>query len=114
MLSVDKKSTLYIVKTDPKRPDKDAFKKVFAERLAAARADTIFSQSDVGKVIGMSGNSYSKYEQGDSMLQPAFWAPVCEKLCIDPWQLLTGRPLTRTPELPAHLRNPNPAKTRRA
>lgn len=114
MHSVDKKSTLYIVKTDPKRPDKDAFKRVFAERLKQAREDTIFSQADVGKAIGMSGNSYSKYEQGDTMLQPAYWAAVCEKLYIDPWQLLTGRPLHKVPSIPAHHRSTAKAGAKRA
>ncbi len=102
---MDKKSTLYIVKTEPIAPDKEAFKSVFAARLKDAREDTIFSQGHVGAVIGKSATDYSKYERGLWFLPAAFWEPVCEKLYIDPWQLLTGRPLGKTPSLPAHLRN---------
>lgn len=113
MRNVDKKSILRLVKNVPQRPDKDAFKVAFAKRLKEAREDTIFSQADVAKAIGMSANSYSKYEIGDSVLPAAFWVPVCEKLYIDPWQLLTGRPRHKTPDIPAHLRNPSRLKARR-
>ena len=117
MHSVDKFSTLSLVKTTPKkpvRPDKDAFKEIFAQRLFDARDDTIFSQADVGACIDMSGNSYGKYEQADSMLPVAYWVPVCEKLYIDPWQLLTGRPRGVLPEIPPHLRNQQKRAPKRA
>ena len=107
---MDKTSRLYLVKTDPIPPDKEAFKSIFAARLKDAREDTIYSQGQVGAVIGKSSADYSKYERGLWFLPAAYWEPVCEKLYIDPWQLLTGRPMGKTPSLPARLRN----KKRRA
>ena len=115
MQTVAKSSTLYLVKKtvfQPGRPDKDAFKQVFADNLFEARNDTNFSQSVVGRCIDMSGNSYAKYEQADSMLPLAYWVPICEKLHISPWQLLTGRPQGKITALPAHQRNSAVAKAR--
>ncbi len=115
MHSVDKSSTLFLVKTTPnkpERPDKDAFKQVFADNLFEARNDTKFTQAAVGRCIDMSANSYAKYEQADSMLPLAYLAPICERLYISSWQLLTGRPQGKIPELPARLRNSPAAKAR--
>lgn len=112
MHSMDKSSILYIVKTLPKRPDKGAFKRVFADNLFEARIDTNFSQAQVGECIDMSGNSYAKYEQANSMLPLAYWEAVCEKLYISPWQLLTGRPHGATKPLPARYRNTPEGKVR--
>ncbi len=112
MLSMDKSSTLYLVKTPPKRPDKEAFKQVFADNLFEARNDTTFSQAAVGSCIDMAANSYAKYEQADSMLPLAYLEPICEKLYISPWQLLTGRPQGPAAVLPANLRNSATAKAK--
>ena len=106
---MDKKTTLYIVTTDPKTPDKAAFTAIIGERLEDARGETRYERSDIARACGVDKNTVRMREEGRAVMTAVYWEVVCNMLYIDPWRLLTGRSRRKeVTDLPAHLRNPQP------
>ncbi len=100
---------LYLVKTKPKKPAKPGFEKIFGVRLQNARTRTIYKRIDVAKKCDTPEETVRSWERGLAVMPAVYWASVCEMLYIDPWELLTGSSRrSLMPDLPAHLRNPNP------
>ena len=96
---------LYLVKTKPKKPAKEGFDAIVGDRLETARKRSIFERIDVANKIGVPKETVRNWERGLAVMPAAYWAPVCEMLYIDPWELLVGASRrTLMPDLPPHLR----------
>ena len=107
---MDKKSTLYLVRSEPQTPEKPGFTKIFGQRLYDGRKRTLYSRKAVAKKCGVPKETVRSWERGMAVMPAAYWVVVCEMLYIDPWELLTGSARrSLMPDLPAHLRNPNPS-----
>lgn len=73
------------------RPDPaSAYLRAFHERLRAARIAKDASQEDVGRILGIKGDTYRKYES-ERQLPARFIEPVCLFLEIPVDQLVAGR-----------------------
>ncbi len=102
---MDKTSILHIVNTQPNKPSKEGFDAIVGARLKAARIRTIFERIDVANKIGVPKETIRNWERGLAVMPAAYWAPVCEMLYIDPWELLVGASRrSLMPDLPPHLR----------
>ena len=102
---VDKTSILHIVNTKLEKPSKDGFDAIVGDRLKTARIRTIFERIDVANKIGVPKETVRNWERGLAVMPAVYWAPVCEMLYIDPWELLVGASRrTLMPDLPSHLR----------
>ena len=106
---MDKQFTLYLVKPKPKKPTKPGFDKIFGVRFQNARTRTLYYRIDIAKKCDIPEETVRNWERGLAVMPAVYWVTVCEMLYIDPWELLTGSARrSLMPDLPAHLRNPNP------
>ncbi len=96
---------LYLVKTKLKKPEKEGFDAIVGGRLKIARIRSIYERIDVANKIGVPKETIRNWERGLAVMPAVYWAPVCEMLYIDPWELLVGASRrTLMPDLPPHLR----------
>lgn len=78
--------------------EQERYESEFRRRLVAIRKASGMSQVSLAKALGLSRDTYSKYEFR-SMLPTYLIPKVVVITGFDPWHVLTGQPASKSPTL---------------